>query len=240
LFKLVDRFLYIGTQNREFFHYYGVSSEQLVYTPYAVDNSSFLSRTINDPGKAELRSNHGIPRDAVVILFSGKYIPKKRPLDVLKALGRLSDAPVYLVMMGEGVLRGEIEKFIDEHALRNVLVTGFVNQSEIGNYYKLSDIFVLPSGTGETWGLVVNEAMLFGLPVIVSSTVGCAADLVKNGENGYVYPEGDIDALANCLSMLIKNPVLRHSAGQRSRAIIQSFDHTVTVDNICRELNLTK
>jgi glycosyltransferase involved in cell wall biosynthesis len=161
-------------------------------------------------------------------------------MDLLKAFKKLEHKDVYLVMMGEGVLRHEMQAFIHEYALHNVILTGFVNQSEIDKYYAMADIFVLPSGAGETWGLVVNEAMLFGLPVIVSSTAGCAIDLVKDGVNGKIFSEGDVAALADCLSRFILDARLRESAGKKSRAIIEAFDHRVTVENISKELNLMK
>jgi len=84
---------------------------------------------------------------------------------------------------------------------------GFKNQTEISKYYAMSDIFVLPSDIGETWGLVVNEAMNFRLPVIVSDLVGCGSDLVKHGENGYIFKTGDIEELARYLGEFISyNP----------------------------------
>jgi len=95
--------------------------------------------------------------------------------------------------------------FVDSHYGYGIHFVGFKNQTEISKYYAMSDIFVLPSDVGETWGLVVNEAMNFRLPVIVSDLVGCGSDLVKHSENGYIFKTGDIEELARYLEELINH-----------------------------------
>ena len=237
LFKLVDRFLYIGTENKEFYRYYGVPVQKLIYAPYAVNNK-FFSECINFfPGKNALRKELNLPLDAIIILFSGKYIRKKNPMDLLKAYTQL-DTPKRkaMIMMGDGALRQEMEQFINDNKLVDVVLTGFINQTNIAKYYMISDIFVLPSGLGETWGLVLNEAMIFGLPAVVSSTVGSSADLIKHGENGYVFKEGDIDELIKNLSMLIENDEFRTQAGRQSKEIIKEFSYSVMIENILEHL----
>jgi glycosyltransferase involved in cell wall biosynthesis len=233
LFKLVDRFLYIGTENRNFYEYYGVRDWQFIFAPYAVDNSHFTPQATQLKGnRSALRARYNVPIDTVVILFSGKYIQKKRPLDLLKAYARLKDTSVALVMVGEGEMRAEMENFIKQFGLKNVFLTGFINQSVIGHYYAIADIFVLPSGPGETWGLVVNEAMLFQLPVLVSSTAGCSTDLVRHGENGFIFEEGNVDELTNYLTILIANESMRKSAGESSGNLIAAFDYSVMIKNM--------
>ena len=241
LFKLVSRFLYIGSQNHDFYLYYGVKSKQLIYAPYSVDNLFFTAQANSlKPVHDKLRSEYGVPLDSVIILFSGKYIHKKRPLDLIKAYAQLKDERVALVMVGEGELRGEMENLVKQFGLKNVFLTGFINQKEIGNYYAMSDIFVLPSGPGETWGLVVNEAMLFNLPIIVSSTTGCSSDLVKHGDNGFVFEEGNINELTKYLSVLVADSGLRRKAGESSRKIIAAYDYSVMIKNVEEAIKLNK
>ena len=96
------------------------------------------------------------------------------------------------------------DKFVS-HSDYGIHFVGFKNQTELPQYYAISDIFVLPSGLGETWGLVVNEAMCFSLPIIVSDLVGCGPDLVKHGENGYIFKTGNIEELAEYLQELINH-----------------------------------
>lgn len=208
LFQFVDRFLFIGKENKAFYHYYGVQESQLVFTPYSVDNERFQQAAKELlPQKKELRIELGFPVESKIILFSGKYIFKKRPMDLLQAYAALDFPDKALVMVGEGELRSEMELYIQDKKLENVFLTGFVNQSEIVKYYAIADVFVMCSGDGETWGLSTNEAMNFGLPIVLSDRVGCAIDLVDD-ETGTIFPLGDIKALADSIKYeLIKKKI---------------------------------
>jgi glycosyltransferase involved in cell wall biosynthesis len=205
LFPFVDYFLYIGKQNEIFYQYYGVNKARLIYTPYAVDNDRFqqeFDRLINR--KDELRESLGIPTLSKVILFSGKYIAKKRPMDLLRAALLLKDKSYFYIFMGEGTLRKEMEEFVTSNNLSNIIFTGFINQSKISEYYIASDLFVMCSQEGETWGLSTNEAMNFRLPIVVSDLVGCSDDLVLEGKTGYSFKVGDIQSLANCITNILE------------------------------------
>ena len=231
LFPFIDRFLYIGSESKKFFEYYDVRPSQLVFTPYSVDNGKFMElNSIYENGSS--KEMVGLPVSKKIVLFVGKYVEKKRPLDLLKAFHLLKDPEAILVMAGEGRLRNEMESFIDSNKMQNVYLTGFVNQSLIGRYYAVADIFVMCSGTGETWGLSVNEAMCFSLPVIVSETCGCAPDLVKNGINGFTFQEGDIGALRNAMEKLLNDKDLRESCGAASLKIIRDFSNDNIVANL--------
>ncbi len=239
LFNLfIDKCLYIGTENKKFFEFYGVADSKLLYTPYAVDNDSFSKQhTALQKDLQTVKLNLGLPAEKRIILFSGKYIPKKRPLDLIKAFNELNDSNCALVMVGEGQLRPEMEQYIKEKKIANVYLTGFINQSDISKYYAVADVFVMCSGMGETWGLSVNEAMNFRKPVIVSETCGSSYDLVEQGMNGFTYKEGDIDQLAEHLRKLLTDDVLRIAAGNRSYEIIQKFSIPVIVNNIVAASN---
>ena len=225
--KIVFRFfahkcMYIGTESRKFFEHYKVKSEKLVFTPYAVDNDYFQNSYWEVP-EMNLRRTLGLPLDKKIVLYSGKYIDKKRPMDLLEAFRRLNSENYFLVMVGEGQLRSEMETFIRKNNLKNVRLTGFVNQGEIPAYYKVANVFVMCSGMGETWGLSVNEAMIFGTPLLVSRTSGCSVDLVKEGYNGFIFPEGDIEALRDRLLALLEEDGVRMEMGLVSRRVIKDF-----------------
>lgn len=197
LFRIVDYFLYIGKENKLFYEFYGVSPHKLYFMPYSIDNerfrliSNFSSNAINK--KTELN----IPNHYNVILYSGKYIAKKRPMDVLTAFNNSNIKNTILIMMGEGDERKRMEAYINKNNLQNkIILTGFINQTEITEYYKCADYFVMASGPGETWGLSVNEAMNFGLWIIVSDITGCSSDLVINDLNGWSFKYGDVEELA--------------------------------------------
>ncbi len=210
LFRFVHRFLYIGKENMAFYEFYGVQKRDLIFVPYAVDNQRFRSEALKlQPIKLTLRKELGLPLEAKIILYTAKYIAKKNPLDLLKAFALLKDQNLYLVMVGEGKLRVAMEDFIRTHQLQNIFLTGFINQSEIGKYYSSADVFVMCSGKGETWGLSVNEALNFSLPVVVTKTTGCSSDLVVEGQNGYLVEEGNPEELAMKIKMAFQLPVYK-------------------------------
>jgi glycosyltransferase involved in cell wall biosynthesis len=194
LFAMADRCLFIGQQNRKFYEFYRVPVRKLLFTPYAVDNDRFRAAA-KSIDKIAVRKQLNIQAEAFVILYTAKFISKKRPMDLLKAYQQLTIKNKCLVMVGDGELKQEIESTVKRNDLSNVLLPGFVNQSEIVKYYAAADVFVLCSGHGETWGLSVNEAMNFDLPVVVSHMAGCSDDLVTE-RSGYAYDTGSIDQLA--------------------------------------------
>ena len=234
IFKyFIDRFLYIGSQNKKYYLNHGVKEPRLIFAPYAVDNQRF-QRLKTDGSSA--RQKWDIDKKQIIILYSGKLIEKKRPLDLLKAFHQLNDPNTVLFYMGDGPLRNELEAYIAQHKIKNVVISGFINQSEIGTIYSMADLFVMCSGIGETWGLSVNEAMNFSLPVIVSSTCGSSFDIVENGVNGYVFREGDINALTESLKSIVNDTILREKMGEASKEKINQFSHQVTSQNIKVEL----
>jgi glycosyltransferase involved in cell wall biosynthesis len=233
MFPLINKFLYVGKQNAAFCKYYGAREEDLVFSPYSVDNCRF-DRSFNElqGQKDKLRQSLGIPIEHLVILFSGKYIQKKRPLDLLKAFKLLNSKKASLVMIGEGELRKEMELFILENQLENVYLTGFVNQSLIANYYAVGDVFVMCSEQGETWGLSVNEAMNFELPIVASDLVGSADDLVSPGVNGFTFPCGNVAELHKILDKFLGDSSLPKTMGSESKKIISSYSYRVIKNNL--------
>ena len=207
LFPLVHYFLYIGNQNKKFYQFFGVKKEQLIFSPYSINNDFFKSKAIvNSHQKLALKNQLKIDRKSHLFLFVGKLTPKKRPLDILHALNKCKEKNnFHLLIIGDGELKKELLMLIEKYNLSNkVTFLGFVNQSQLSKYYSISDSFILPSGQGETWGLVVNEAMCHGLPCILSSTVGSSFDLITK-RTGSIYNEGDINSLSNILDDFIGN-----------------------------------
>lgn len=262
LFPRIKTFLYIGEENKKFYKFYGVPNEKLVFTPYAVDNSRFINEAINLKSqicetnlknsfrpeieissrfRENLKNDLGINPNAIVILFVGKLIEKKRPMDLLKAFQNVSSriSHISLLFVGDGELKPRLEKYVKDNKLEKVYFVGFKNQTELPRYYAVADVFVLPSGAGETWGLVVNEAMCFGLPIIISDLVGCGTDLVKYNENGYILPVGNIEKLSEYLEELINNENKRKIFGEKSLEIVQKYNYGNVVDGILKALELS-
>lgn len=228
--------LYIGEENRRYFAHYGLAPESLFAAPYAVDNSALRRALATMSGcRDEIRRQWGITDDAPVVLFSGKLVNKKDPLLLLRAYARIrEDCPCWLVIAGDGPLGPAIDSEVVRREIPGVLRLGFVNQSELPTVYAAGDVLVLPSAYGETWGLVVNEALNFSLPVIVSDKVGCAADLVRDGQSGFVVPAGDVNVLASRLGLLVRDAELRRRFGARGRAIVDEYSIGRTADGIVR------
>lgn len=208
LLSRFDAVLAIGKSNREFYLRYGVPQKRIFSCPYFVENDRFAGQHHRDVGDRDaLRAGWGIPEGHTCFLFVGKLEPKKRILDLLRALDRArgSSAAVHLLVVGAGELMEEARQFAAGNQLP-ITFAGFLNQSEITRAYAAGDCLVLPSDFGETWGLVVNEAMACGLPAIVSDRVGCGPDLIEEGVTGAVFPFADISALSRKLVALASDP----------------------------------
>ncbi len=233
LFAATSGFLSIGRYNTEFYRAWGVPMRKIHLTPYSIDNEYWLAQATQfSARKSQLKRDLGFESETPVMLFSGKLISVKRPMDLLRALEQVSKkVDCGLVFLGDGQLRGQLQAYARERGLANVRFVGFKNQTEIAPYFAMSDVFVLPSGF-EPWGLVVNEALCFGLPVIASDKVGATGDLVQPGVNGFIYPAGNVAALAARLEELLLNPALRHSAGQASGELIQRWGIPQIVEGV--------
>jgi len=175
------------------------------------------------PTRAALRQRWQVPAEAICFLFAGKLEPKKRIMDLLSALqiavlqgGR----PLHLLVVGAGVLMAQAQEFAKQHSMP-VTFAGFLNQTEMPAAYVASDCLVLPSDFGETWGLVVNEAMACGKPALVSDRVGCGPDLITEGQTGSVFPFADVPALAARLVALAADPDRLALMGQTARARVE-------------------
>ncbi len=226
LLRRIRGALAIGVLNRQFYRAYGVPEERIFFTPYAVDNDRFLAEADRlSPSRLALREQLGWPAGRPVILCVGKLIPRKRPMDLLEAFARVeAQHPAVLVYVGDGSERRRLAEEAARRGLRHMVITGFVNQTEISRYYAAADLLVLPS-SHEPWGLVLNEAMCFALPVVASDAVGAAPDLVRPGENGFVFPAGDVEALAHALRELLADPAGRARMGARSREIVARYSY---------------
>lgn len=219
-----DRFLAIGRANLNFYQQAGINDAYIHNCPYFIDNKRFVATADEvKPLRSTQRLFWGIPEESVCFLFSGKMIQKKNPLDFLRALDQATrkDSRVYGLVVGEGELMGQARMLAQQQHLP-VTFTGFLNQTEIIRAYVAADCLVLPSNAGETWGLVVNEAMACGLPAIVSDQVGCSLDLIQLGETGATFPMGDVTALTNRLVEFAADPGELRAMGQRAQRLVMT------------------
>ena len=188
-----------------------------------------LARGPDDHGVEALAARGAPP----VVLYCAKLIPKKDPLLLLDAFERVRrEHDCRLLLVGDGELRQEAVDRVASRGIPDVRFAGFLNQTEIASAYAAADVFVLPSSYGETWGLVVNEAMNFSLPLVVSDKVGSAEDLVRDGWNGFIFPSGRPDDLARALGRLVADPELRRSYGERSLERVREYSVEACADGI--------
>ena len=223
--RLCHGWLVIGTANRDYYLTNGMRAETVFSVPYAVDNTSFAQRAAAASATRDaLRAELGLEPGRPVVLFASKFIERKRPQDLVAAFAGVAAEPAarqpYLVMVGDGERNAALQEQVRSLNMDpQVRFAGFRNQSELPRFYDLCDVFVLPSLL-EPWGLVVNEVMNAGRAVIVSDQVGAAADLVENGENGIVFPAGNVAALTDALRQTLSDPERCRRMGERSRQII--------------------
>ncbi|RJQ43490.1 MAG: glycosyltransferase [Nitrospiraceae bacterium] len=251
LFRRVDNFLYIGKANRRLYESYDILPEKLHPAPYCADNRRFAQQAkLLLPRRAHIRKTWKIPEEAFCVLFVGKFIPKKRPLDLVSAarstLIKKMKAPLHLVFTGSGELGDQLrancnvlfdaespapaEKITNSNGLPSASFVGFLNQTEISKAYVAADCMVLPSDHGETWGLVVNEALASGLPCAVSSRVGCGEDVVATMNPRLRFGLGDIEGLANALLELNSQRYSREDA----QAQVEKYNTEATVDTVVK------
>lgn len=229
------RGLYIGTENRRYLEALGFSSARLFFAPYVVENDRLLAeREKLRPAREALRSQLGVGGDGgPVILFVGRLAAMKQPLVLLEAFARIRrERPCQLLIVGTGPLEGELKARISRDGIPDVTLAGFLNRSEVSRAFVAADVFALPSAFNETFGLVIGEAMNFGLPVVTTTRVGCAADLVQEGINGHVIEAEDPGRLAGCLAGLVDDPARRRAFGEASQRIISEWTYDRTVAGI--------
>jgi glycosyltransferase involved in cell wall biosynthesis len=168
------------------------------------------------------------------ILFAGRLVPEKGVFDLLDAYARLESglrSEVGLVFAGDGVCREELAQRAKGISPGVVCFPGFAQREDLAGLYALAETLVLPTHT-DTWGLVVNEGMACGLPIIVSSVAGCSSDLVEDGWNGYVVPPRDAERLRVAIDVLLRQTELRQGMTARSSERIRDYSPEACADGL--------
>ena len=244
VYRHVDFVLSPGTASDAYFLNAGLSANQIIRTPHAVDNPRFSGTETPDEHSSyeeiarNWRKEFSIPEDSKVFLFAGKFEPKKDPILLVNAFLRLHQRypNTHLIMVGNGILEEELTTMtstastpstslnLPQRQSTPITFLPFQNQSIMPVVYRLGDVLVLPSiGPGETWGLAINEAMACGRPVIVSNKCGAAADMVKNNENGFVFKAGDENDLYACMEKMKLADT--SSMGAKALETVQAFNY---------------
>ena len=225
IFRFSSGFLCAGTANNHFYRLYGVPENKLFAFAYSWGYDALCKASAElEPQRNQIRSEFGIPDNSLVILYCGRLSIEKNLFHLVKSYHQLDHQGKTLILVGDGVLRQSLQTYANQLGADSVHFFGFRNRNEIAKCYAISDVLVLPS-VRETWGIVVNEAMCFGLPVIVSRQVGAGIDLVTDGKNGYSV-ETDGDSLFQSIKQISElSREERLLMGTRSTDIIKEWSH---------------
>jgi len=207
----VDGVVVPGTASRDYARALGARGDAIWLAPNAVDNERYRRAAIDRTG----RSGPG------QVLFVGRLESEKGVLTLLDAWSGI-EVPGELAIVGTGSLGASLAERVANEAMPPVRMLGHHGRDELADRYAQADLFVFPS-VSDPWGLVVNEAMASGLPLVASSSAGAVADLVQDGRNGFVVEPGDVDALREALSTLIADPAERIRMGRESSTMIDAF-----------------
>jgi len=218
VFGLADMVISASEATSQFFYSLGIPRERVVLTPFVVDND-WWRREAAKVDRETVRKKWDIPVAKTTFLFCAKLVPWKRPQDVLRAFAQLPSHDSLLILAGDGSLRPALESEAQTLGVGDrVRFLGFVNQPELPALYCAADLLVLSSDY-DACPVVVCEAMLCGCPVILSDSIRGRMDLVNDGLTGWIYPCGNVDALAQVMSRAVSSPtrIQEMSAAARRR-----------------------
>jgi 1,2-diacylglycerol 3-alpha-glucosyltransferase len=222
--KRCDGFVVPGKSAFEYLRLLGSPAESIFTAPNAVDNSFFATQAEQVKRQsAAFRERFGLP--GRFILFVGRLVLVKGVFDLLESYAKLESglrSEVGLVFAGDGDAREKLVQQAKRISRGTVCFLGFVHREDLPGLYALAETLVLPTHS-EVWGLVVNEAMACGLPVIVTNVTGCLADLVDDGWNGYVVPPADSDKLSVAINSLVRQTELKQEMRARSLERIRNY-----------------
>lgn len=222
--RYCDAFVVPGKSSVQYLRHYGVPAEMIFTAPNAVDTQFFAERA------AVICKDAAAYREALCLptrffLFVGRLVPEKGIFDLLDAYGGLAPElrkEIGLVFVGDGPARAALLQRAAKISPGSIQVKGFAQRELLPTFYALADVFVFPTHT-DPWGLVVNEAMACGLPVISSDAAGCVADLIESGWNGRIVSAHDVGQLTSAMDEVAHDGELRSLMGQRSRERIEQY-----------------
>lgn len=233
--------LCIGQRNREFYEWMGASISHMFSSPYAGDNERFSHayqqyRVERQAGLQDLSLDPALP----VLLFSGKLIHNKRPDLLLQAVSVAGlGSHVNVLFVGSGELRPSLEAQATAIGLKRVSFLGFSNQSMMSLAYVLGEVLCLLSDRpSETWGLVVNEALAGGRPVLVSESCNCVPDLVDGKGAGWTVPPGDLASTARVLGHAMDQVALWPAMGERGQGVVAHHSLTAMTRSVVTALRI--
>ncbi len=235
-YSRVDGALFVGDNNRAYHRHYGLPDERLFPGAYPIGRSQLLAAVPDrERARRRVRERLRIPTDAFVVMFCGKYSPRKSPLDLVAAAHTAfqNGIPVWALLVGEGSERSAIEEYCRGKRVRNAVLTGFVNQSSMPEHYVAADALAVTSSY-DPHPLVVTEGACLGLPAIVSDRVGCigADDTARPGVSALVYPWGNRERLKEAIVSLYQDRPLYERMSAAGLRISKTQDAPVVAQQL--------
>ena len=203
-FRYFDYIFYTCTGNMLYLKQYIKNTDNMRLFPCAVDNNYFSeikSKYIQQ--RPILRKKYSIYEDDIVILFAARFIKRKRPYDLIKAVSKMNDGRIVLMFCGDGPEKLTMEEAAEKLTARSIF-TGLLSQEELGKHYLIADIYTILSDYDAS-PKTLNEAINFDLPIIASDMLGNAPDLVIDDNNGFIVQAGDVKAIQKKLEYLLDN-----------------------------------
>jgi glycosyltransferase involved in cell wall biosynthesis len=223
VYRHVGKVFYVGTHNKAYYKKHGLKETQLIYAPHAIDNHRFSDPNGEITKKAlEWRKKLGFQDDDLVLLFAGKFEPRKNPFFLTELMKIIESDYLKLLMVGNGPLENELKNEFSNN--NSVKFLNFQNQSQMPILYRIADFYILPS-VSETWGLAINEALASGTKAIASSFCGGAIDLINN-DNGIIFnPKLDLMKVCKFINQKENNII---SSGKRASLLVgHSYDKII-------------
>ena len=217
-------FIVPGISSYKYLQDFGIPDQRIFTAPNAVDITLF-STSVNDARRNQMQVRARCSLPLRYFLYVGRLVKTKGVFELLEAYAQIDTkirAKVGLVFVGDGEDRAELTERASRIVSGTIQFTGFVHREGLSDFYALADALIFPTHS-DTWGLVVNEAMSCGAPVIVTSVAGCVADLVQDGWNGFVISPQDRTQLAAAMARLASDSELRTEMGSRSRSRIEAY-----------------
>jgi len=215
-----------GTKARDYLVKLGMANEKIKIIGNVTDNDYFYAVSrISETEKQRIKKEIGLNKK--VMLYVGRFSYEKNLkllIDSFVESQRQHNNDWCLWMVGNGPLKIELKKYINKRNADNIIkMTEFIQYKSIPKVYAVSDVLILPS-VSEPWGLVVNEAMACGLPILVSKQCGCYPDLIREGLNGYSFDAFDKNDVKDKINKILNKPeeILR-AMGEESRRIISNY-----------------
>ena len=219
----VDAIIVPGTMSRDFHIKMGATPEKIFIAPNIVNNEMFIQKSSKFKKEKERFKQELNIQNEKIILFVGQLIKRKGVEYLIKAYKSLKGEynDVCLVIIGDGVLKKELEEICIKEDIKDVHFTGWVPEEQKIIYYSIAELFVLPT-LKDVWGLVINEAMDCGLPVISTKAAGCVRDMIIPGENGFIVDVANVDQLCLVMKKIILDEELAKKMGEKSLEIVES------------------